>query len=236
MRAVIWLDGGSTSSKAVLVSEKGDVLTKAYRLSKGNPIQDMKDLLSDLRTQVVQQSATLEVLGFGATGYAADVLEKTVGADVNIVETVAHMMSARHFFPDVDVICDVGGQDIKVLMLQNGDIKDFRLSNQCSAGNGMLLQAMAQQFGVPLSDYADTAFAAQVTPILATGVRYFWIATGSISKGKATRRKSSGWARDRAAEKYLAIRSADSSSGFAWNPLCVAGRHAVQPGGSQGPV
>jgi activator of 2-hydroxyglutaryl-CoA dehydratase/predicted nucleotide-binding protein (sugar kinase/HSP70/actin superfamily) len=173
VRAVIGLDGGSTSSKAVLVSEDGKVLAKAYRLSKGNPIQDMKDLLSDLRTQVAQQSATLEVLGFGATGYAADVLEKTVGADVNIVETVAHMMSARNFFPDVDVICDVGGQDIKVLMLQNGDIKDFRLSNQCSAGNGMLLQAMAQQFGVPLTSYADNAFAAQVTPVFSYGCAVF---------------------------------------------------------------
>ena len=173
VRAVIGLDGGSTSSKAVLVSEDGEVLAKAYRLSKGNPIQDMKDLLSDLRTHVAQQSAKLEILGFGATGYAADVLEKTVGADVNIVETVAHMMSARHFFPDVDVICDVGGQDIKVLMLQNGDIKDFRLSNQCSAGNGMLLQAMAEQFGVPLASYADTAFAAQVTPVFSYGCAVF---------------------------------------------------------------
>ena len=56
-----------------------------------------------------------------------------------------------HFFGDVDVICDIGGQDIKVLFMQNGDIKNFRLSNQCSAGNGMLLQAMADQFGVPVT-------------------------------------------------------------------------------------
>jgi activator of 2-hydroxyglutaryl-CoA dehydratase/predicted nucleotide-binding protein (sugar kinase/HSP70/actin superfamily) len=173
VRAVIGLDGGSTSSKAVLVGEEGTVLAKAYRLSKGNPIQDMKDLLSDLRTQVEQQSAQLDVLGFGATGYAADVLEKTVAADVNIVETVAHMMSARHFFPDVDVICDVGGQDIKVLMLQNGDIKDFRLSNQCSAGNGMLLQAMAEQFGVPLSNYAHAAFNAKTAPVFSYGCAVF---------------------------------------------------------------
>jgi activator of 2-hydroxyglutaryl-CoA dehydratase len=68
-------------------------------------------------------------------------------ADVNIVETVAHMMSAVRFFGDVDVICDIGGQDIKVLFMKNGDIANFRLSNSCSAGNGMLLQAMADQFG-----------------------------------------------------------------------------------------
>lgn len=173
VRVVIGLDGGSTSSKAVLINENGDLLAKAYRLSKGNPIQDMKDLLADLDSQVRKQSAQLEVLGFGATGYAADVLEKVVGADVNIVETVAHMMSATHFFGNVDVICDVGGQDIKVLMMQNGDIRDFRLSNQCSAGNGMLLQAMADQFGVKLSDYADTAFKAQVSPVFSYGCAVF---------------------------------------------------------------
>jgi activator of 2-hydroxyglutaryl-CoA dehydratase/predicted nucleotide-binding protein (sugar kinase/HSP70/actin superfamily) len=173
VQAVIGLDGGSTSSKAVLLGNEGDVLAKAYRLSKGNPIQDMKELLKDLKGQVSQQSVRLDVLGFGATGYAADVLENAVGADVNIVETVAHMISARHFFGDVDVICDVGGQDIKVLMMQNGDIKDFRLSNQCSAGNGMLLQAMADQFGVKLTDYADTAFGAQVTPRFSYGCAVF---------------------------------------------------------------
>ena len=88
-------------------------------------------------------------MGFGATGYAADVLEECVRADVNIVETVAHMMSAVHFFGDVDVICDIGGQDIKVLFMKNGDIANFRLSNSCSAGNGMLLQATADSVRRP---------------------------------------------------------------------------------------
>jgi activator of 2-hydroxyglutaryl-CoA dehydratase/predicted nucleotide-binding protein (sugar kinase/HSP70/actin superfamily) len=173
VRAVIGLDGGSTSSKAVLLSEEGEVLLKAYTLSKGNPIQDTRDLLRDLRDRVAAQGATLEVVGFGATGYAADVLEETLRADVNIVETVAHMMSATRFFGDVDVICDIGGQDIKVLFMENGDIKSFKLSNQCSAGNGMLLQAMADQFGIAVKDYADTAFQAELAPRFSYGCAVF---------------------------------------------------------------
>jgi activator of 2-hydroxyglutaryl-CoA dehydratase/predicted nucleotide-binding protein (sugar kinase/HSP70/actin superfamily) len=173
VRAVIGLDGGSTSSKAVLLDEAGNVLLKAYTLSKGNPIQDTKDLLRDLRDRVAQKGAELEVLGFGATGYAADVLEECVRADVNIVETVAHMMSATHFFGDIDVICDIGGQDIKVLFMENGDIKSFKLSNQCSAGNGMLLQAMADQFGLPVTEYAETAFKATLSPKFNYGCAVF---------------------------------------------------------------
>ena len=173
MRAAIGLDGGSTSSKAVLVDESGDVLAKAYQLSRGNPIEDMKHLLTQLREHVTKQSAELEVLGFGATGYAADVLESALSADVNIVETVAHMQSAIHCFGDVDVICDIGGQDIKVLLMRDGDIKDFRLSNQCSAGNGMLLQAMADQFGIPIEQYADHAFTARQSPLFSYGCAVF---------------------------------------------------------------
>ena len=169
MRAVIGLDGGSTSSKAVLVDhETGQILVKAYQLSKGNPIQDTKELLAELKEGVEKQGATLEV-----TGYAADVLEQCVRSDVNVVETVAHMMSAVHFFGDIDVICDIGGQDIKVLFMKNGDIANFRLSNSCSAGNGMLLQATAVSFGVPVTQFADVAFAAELAPKFSYGCAVF---------------------------------------------------------------
>src|SRR5262249_11015759 len=57
VRAVIGLDGGSTSSKAVLVDEAGEIIAKAYQLSKGNPIQDTKELLAKLKAHVDGQGA-----------------------------------------------------------------------------------------------------------------------------------------------------------------------------------
>jgi predicted CoA-substrate-specific enzyme activase len=173
VRGVIGMDGGSTSSKAVVIAEDGEIMAKAYQLSKGNPLQDTKELIQKLVTHFESQGAELEVLGFGATGYAADVLDETVLADVNIVETVAHMMSAVHFFGDIDVVCDIGGQDIKVLFMKNGDIQNFKLSNSCSAGNGMLLQAMADQFGIPVTEYADAAFQATLAPKFSYGCAVF---------------------------------------------------------------
>ena len=173
VRGYVGLDGGSTSSKAVLIGDDGTILFKTYMLSKGNPIEDMKILLANIREYGCKSGITLEIAGFGATGYAAAVLEQALDADVNIVETVAHMIAAKHFFGDVDVICDVGGQDIKVLFMVKGEIRNFRLSNQCSAGNGMLLQAMASQFGVPVADYADHAFAAKLSPVFSYGCAVF---------------------------------------------------------------
>ncbi len=172
-RGVIGLDGGSTSSKCVFIDENENILKKVYTLSKGNPIQDMKDMFTQMRQWATDQGAKLEVVGFGVTGYAGDVLERSLGADANIVETVAHMMSAKRWFPSVDVICDIGGQDIKVMFMQNGDVKNFRLSNSCSAGNGMLLQAMADQFGIPVKQYAEVAFEARLAPKFSYGCAVF---------------------------------------------------------------
>jgi activator of 2-hydroxyglutaryl-CoA dehydratase/predicted nucleotide-binding protein (sugar kinase/HSP70/actin superfamily) len=173
LKGYIGIDGGSTSSKAVLLGEDGEVLFKHYQLSQGNPIADAKQIFAKLRDFAEDQGARLEVLGVGATGYAADILEQTIGADANIVETVAHMLSATRSFSDADVICDVGGQDIKVLLMAKGQIRNFRLSNQCSAGNGMLLQAMASQFGVPMQDYAELAFKATLSPTFNYGCAVF---------------------------------------------------------------
>lgn len=174
IRGYIGFDGGSTSSKAVLIGEDGEILTKQYLISKGNPIADAKEIMAAIRSFATDRQCTIEILGFGATGYAADVLDNSIRCDANIVETVAHMISAtRYCGDDVDVICDIGGQDIKVMFLQNGTVRNFRLSNQCSAGNGMLLQAMADQFGVSVREYADIAFRAELSPKFSYGCAVF---------------------------------------------------------------
>ncbi len=166
------IDGGSTSSKAVLVDEDGELLLKVYQLSKGNPIEDTVDLLEKIVEQ--DPNSFYDVKGLGVTGYAADVLGGALHADANIIETIAHMKSAQKAFGEsINVICDIGGQDIKVLFMENGMMKNFRLSNQCSAGNGTLLQSMAKQFGVKVEEFADVAFAAKQAPRFNYGCAVF---------------------------------------------------------------
>ena len=169
----IGIDGGSTSTKAVLIDEEGNVLWKAYQLSKGNPIEDVKDLLKDLRDRVEGQGVTLRVRGVGTTGYAKDTLKEVLQADVALVETVAHAKSALHYYNEVDVICDVGGQDIKLIFLREGRVVDFKLNTQCSAGNGYFLQATAEAFGYRVEEYADAAFSARRFPEFTYGCAVF---------------------------------------------------------------
>ncbi len=169
----IGIDGGSTSTKAVLLSENGDILCKSYQLSNGNPIQDTIEMFENLRGQVESQNAKLEVLGVATTGYAKDILKDVLKADVALVETVAHTESALKFYDDPHVIVDVGGQDIKIIILHNGRVKDFKLNTQCSAGNGYFLQSTAEGFGLSVNQYSDLAFSAQAMPVFGYGCAVF---------------------------------------------------------------
>jgi predicted CoA-substrate-specific enzyme activase len=173
VQGLIGVDGGSTSTKAVLLSTSGEVLCKAYQLSNGNPIQDTIDMFAALRQQVESRGAAMEVLGVGTTGYAKDILKDVLKADVALVETVAHTESAMRFYDDPHVIVDVGGQDIKLIMLKDGRVKDFKLNTQCSAGNGYFLQSTAEGFGLKVEEYSDLAFSAGTMPVFGYGCAVF---------------------------------------------------------------
>src|ERR1700678_2551492 len=169
----IGIDGGSTSTKAVLLGKGGEILCKTYQLSNGNPIQDGIEMFEKLNEQIESKGAKLEVLGVGTTGYAKDILKDVLHADVALVETVAHTESALKFYEDPHVIVDVGGQDIKIIILHNGRVKDFKLNTQCSAGNGYFLQSTAEGFGLSVEQYADLAFSAKSMPVFGYGCAVF---------------------------------------------------------------
>ena len=166
--ALVGCDFGSTTAKAVVMSAAHELLFGCYVPSNGNPIEDAKGLFRQIRAAGFENIGALAV-----TGYGKDLLKDIVGADVAIVETVAHATAALHYIPDADVICDVGGCDVKIMILRQGTVADFRLNSQCSSGNGAFLQGVAERYDVPLKDYADKAFAARAIPALAMGCGVF---------------------------------------------------------------
>ena len=167
------IDGGSTSTKAVCLSREGEVLASAYRLSQGDPVADAIAVLKQLRGRFAERGERVEILGSATTGYSRDLLQRVFHADAALVETVAHANSAMRVCPEVDCIIDVGGQDIKIICLHHGAVKDFRLNTQCSAGNGYFLQAAAESIGIAIEDFASVAFTAQQMPVFSYGCAVF---------------------------------------------------------------
>ncbi|MCK5808186.1 CoA activase [bacterium] len=167
------IDGGSTSTKLAILDEKQNLIYRDYTLSNGNPIEDVRTMFGRIDAWQKEEGITLDIVASGVTGYAASILQKAFKIENAIVETVAHMKSAVAEYGDVDLICDVGGQDIKVLFMNNGRVVDFKLNTQCSAGNGFFLQSMASQFNIPVEQYAEHAFKAKKAPAFNYGCAVF---------------------------------------------------------------
>ncbi len=218
---MVGCDFGSTTAKAVVMSPDGELLASCYVQSNGNPIEDAKAILREVR------GAGFEHIGaLGLTGYGKDLLRDIVGADVAVVETVAHATAALHYFPDADVICDVGGCDVKIMLLRQGTVADFRLNSQCSSGNGAFLQGVAERYGVPLEEYAARAFEARAVPALAMGC-------GVFLQSDIVNQQRKGWSREEIMAALAAVLPLNVwvYAGQLQN-LAAAGRKFVLQGGT----
>jgi len=219
--AMVGCDFGSTTAKAVVLSPERELLASCYVPSNGNPIEDAKAILREIR------GAGFERIGaLGITGYGKDLLRDIVGADVAVVETVAHATAALHYFPDADVICDVGGCDVKIMILRQGTVSDFRLNSQCSSGNGAFLQGVAERYGVPLEEYAERAFEARAIPPLAMGC-------GVFLQSDIVNQQRKGWSREEIMASLAAVLPLNVwvYAGQLQN-LAAAGRKFVLQGGT----
>ena len=92
-----------------------------------------------------------------ATGYGRHLAQKHFAGDI-ITEIKAHAIGARYFFPECTTVLDVGGQDCKVISLdESGKVVNFQMNDRCAAGTGRFLEIMAVSLGIPLEEFGDEA-------------------------------------------------------------------------------
>lgn len=172
-RFVLGVDAGSTVTKAVLLDE-GHALRMSTRRPSGEPAEDARTILAEARAALAEIAPWAVIESAAVTGYGAPWMAPLLGADADLIETAAHALSARAVAPDAAMVCDVGGQDIKVLTLApDGSIRDFDVSSQCSAGIGMALESTARELGTPRERYAERAFSALRAPRFTDGCVVF---------------------------------------------------------------
>ena len=85
-----------------------------------------------------------------ATGYGRNSLMNF--ADKQMSELSCHARGAYFLFPDVHTVIDIGGQDVKVLHIDNGAMTNFQMNDKCAAGTGRFLDVMAGVLEVKVQD------------------------------------------------------------------------------------
>jgi len=191
-------------------------------------------VLQKLEAQIRNQGADLKILGVGTTGYAKDILKDVVARTRRWWKPWRTRRAGLHFYDDVDVISNVGGQDIKIIILKNGRREGFQAEHAVFGGHGYFLQSTAQGFNVPVEDYADTVSGQGNSRRSAMAARCSCRVTSWTSSARVEARRDHGGAVQRAAKEHLAVRVANSEPLGHWTALPATGRHAVQPGGGEG--
>ncbi len=151
-KAYLGIDCGSTTTKLVLISENKDILYSYYASNRGNPVEVVKEELSKIYSLGDNR---IEICGCAVTGYGEELVKNAFGADLGVVETIAHYTAAKHFMPDVDFILDIGGQDIKCFRIKNGAIDSIMLNEACSSGCGSFLETFAKSMGFEIEEFAN---------------------------------------------------------------------------------
>ena len=150
-RAYLGIDAGSTTVKAVVIGENGEILDSVYRGNSGNPVPIIREYLLEL----FHQYPALRFAAAAVTGYGEELLRNAFELDYGIVETVAHFTAAKHFLPDVDFVIDIGGQGMKSFKIPRGAIDNIFLNEACSSGCGSFLQTFANTLGYDIAEFAE---------------------------------------------------------------------------------
>lgn len=145
------IDAGSTTTKATLIDEDGNLVYSYYSSNEGSPLETSIRVLKDIY-KVLPEG--MKILSSCVTGYGESLLKKALKVDFGEIETIAHYKAAKYFNKDVDFILDIGGQDMKCLGIKNGVIDSIILNEACSSGCGSFLETFAKSLSMTIEDFA----------------------------------------------------------------------------------
>ncbi|MBQ6430575.1 MAG: CoA activase [Oscillospiraceae bacterium] len=146
----IGIDIGSTCAKAVVLDAEKHIMER-FLLPTGWSSVETAEKLKEQLSAYLSDAFTV------ATGYGRACVPF---ADRSVTEITCHGKGAAFLYsaPTLTVI-DIGGQDTKIILLENGTVSDFLMNDKCSAGTGRFLEVMANTLGLRLETLCELASA-----------------------------------------------------------------------------
>jgi len=145
------IDIGSLTAKCALMRD-GELI--AYRIIRVSPDLEetaRKVFEETLRAAGIEKEEVGRVI---ATGYGRN---KVSFADKKVTEISCHAKGALYFIPTAKTVVDIGGQDSKVIAIENGRVVEFVMNDKCAAGTGRFLEVMAAALNLKVEELGDVA-------------------------------------------------------------------------------
>jgi predicted CoA-substrate-specific enzyme activase len=141
------IDAGSRAIKVVLFDNANSRVVGQGIADQG---VEQSRLAQELYERTLREAGLerAQVLAVVATGYGRN---RVAFADTTITEITCHARGVHHVAPEARSIVEIGGQDSKVIRLEEGGrVRDFAMNDRCAAGTGRFLEVLATRLGVEL--------------------------------------------------------------------------------------
>ena len=152
------IDVGSTTTKAVVLGQNGELLYSSYNNNEGSPLNKTLEILKELYILINKDTRIAKA---AVTGYGEGLIKAALGIDIGEIETICHFRGAKEFMPNVEFILDIGGQDMKALMIKDGIINNILLNEACSSGCGSFIEGFSKSLGISIDEFAKLAISSK---------------------------------------------------------------------------
>lgn len=155
IKCALGIDIGSISTKGVIIDENNNIVRSSYIETKGNPLNAVKELITILKDGF--DSNKYKIVHVGTTGSARKLIGTILGAKTIKNEITAHAVGTISKYPNVRTILEIGGQDSKIILIENKIVTDYAMNTLCAAGTGSFLSSQAKRLGVDVKDFGNIA-------------------------------------------------------------------------------
>ena len=153
--AYLGIDVGSVSTKGVIIDDDNNILCSDYIWTEGDPIGAVKRLVSLLEPGFDKEN--YKITATGTTGSARKLAGVITNATMVKNEITAHAVGTTTFYPQVRTILEIGGQDSKIILVENGVAVDYAMNTLCAAGTGAFLSSQSRRLGIDVEDMGEIA-------------------------------------------------------------------------------
>src|SRR3990172_6317466 len=163
------VDVGSTQTKAVIINEERQIVSRALIDTGANVVAAAENAYTEaLLNSGLEEQQIEYVVGTGYGRY------RVTFGNTQVTEISCHGRGAVHMFPNTQTVLDMGGQDTKAIRVSpTGEILDFCMNEKCAAGAGRFLGAAASALEIPLGELGATALRAEKAVKISTTCTVF---------------------------------------------------------------
>ena len=151
----IGIDIGSTTAKLVAIDEKGEVLLSRYKRHNADIKNTLLSFWEELEKQFPGQECWLKMTGSAGMGVC-----ERYGFNF-IQEVIALNFYAKNYCKDLKTIIDIGGEDAKIIFINENALPDMRMNGNCAGGTGAFIDQMAAILGMSIEEMDQAAAKAQ---------------------------------------------------------------------------